>query len=458
MKKVFAIVIPVLLVLSVFGASPVMAGIQSSPNSTDSTIAKKLLDIADDAKLRVEALLGNIKGNSTLMSNQTINNTIVGLLDNSTGAFTNGTNILQDAHTNFLQGNYTETIRLSLEAMRVFREIYAELIQLIGDTGENIQAQGLLVAMNCALERLHKMNESLSNLSGNIQAARTNLSEAEKLLNLTEATLLLQKGDVSTVAHMIAEANKLMNQAMQTLKFTAQERIQARVDQYLQKLDRNRERLMERLNATGINATELFTEFGFQNMGEFNQAMNSLKQMVKNHMAYGQWKKAIDSLNSIANFMQSFEYKLQRRAILFPAPILPSPSQGEPELKVSVEKLSIGSTLTLIVTINNTGNATIVFPNSAYGVTIEKSSNGDWIAYYTPISAQVLITLKPGETGVVNIILSAPQSQGFQGLGKTKGDIIRPTSLPSGNYRVTVHGWIQGTYVPVTVSVDFTMP
>lgn len=458
MKKVIAIAIPILLVLSVLGASPVMAGVQSSPGSTDSVLAKKILDMTDNAKLRVEALLGQIRSNSTLMSNQTISNAISSLIDNTSGAFANGTKSLQGAHDSFSKGNYTETVRLSLEAMRIFREIYAELVQLTGNVEDNLQAQGLLIAMNCALERLQKMKEALSDLSTTIEAAENNLTEAENLLNITEASLLLQQGNVSAVAHRIAEANRLMNQATQALKFTAQERIQAKVDQYLQKLERNRERIMERLNATGVNATELFTEFGYQNMGEFNQAMNSLRQMVMNHIAYGQWKKAVDILNSMANVTQSFEYKLQKRLILFPTPILPSQPQGNPELQISVEKLSIGAGLTLIVTVNNTGNATIIFPNSAYGVTIEKKSNGDWVAYYTPISAQVLVSLKPGETGKVNIMLSAPQSQPFQGIGKMKGNINQLPSLASGDYRVTVHGWVQGTYEPVTANADFTIP
>lgn len=451
MRKVFALVISTLLVMSVMAATPVMAGAQISLGSTDSAYAKKILDMADNAKLRVEALLGNIRSNSTLMSNQTINNTILSLMDNTTGAFTNATNILQWAHGNFTEGNYTETVRLSMESMQIFREIYTTLTQLIGGAEEGLQGQGLLVAMNCALERLQKMNDSLSSLSINTQTARGYLNDAKNLLNLTEASLLLQQGNVSEVAHRLAEANRLMNQASQTLKLKAQEQVQARIDQYLQKLERNRERIMERLNATGINATELFAQYEFRNMGEFNQAMNSLKQMVKAHIAGGQLKKAYNLLNFMANLTQNLELRIQKK-FLFPAPILPSQPQGEPGLQVSVEKLSIGSAIALVVTVNNTGNATIVFPNSVFGLTIEKRSNGEWVNYYTPISAQVIASLKPGEIGKVQILLSTPQSHG---LGKMKGNIVQPEP---GEYRVTVHGWVQGTYESVSSSAEFNLP
>jgi hypothetical protein len=215
---------------------------------------------------------------------------------------------------------------------------------------------------------------------------------------------------------------------------------------------------MERLNATSINATELFTEFGFQNMGEFNQAMNSLKQMVKNHIAYGQFKNAIGTLNSMANLTQHLNLQLQKKLALFPTPILPSQPQGEPDLQISVEKRYMGTALTLIVTVNNTGNTTIVFPNSAYGVTLETNATGEWTTCCTPISAQVLVSLKRGETGKINIVLSAQNNQGFEGFGKMKGQNIKPASITSGYYRVTVHGWVQGTYSPITASCEFEVP
>lgn len=443
----------------VIGAIPVSAGIQPNANATNSAYAQKILEMADNAKLKVEALLGSVMSNATLMSNQTVNDTVNSIIDNDTGLLKMVKELLQDAHNNFTQGNYTEATNLSLNAMQIFREIYAELVQITGEAEDNLQGQGLLVAMNCALERLQKMNNSLSNLTINIQTARNYLKEAEGLLNTTEARFLLQQGNVSAVAHRIAEANRLMNQATQALKITAQERIQARVDQYLQKLERNRERIMERLNATDINATELFAEFGFKNMGEFNQAMISLKNMVQNHMGFGQFNKAMGVLNSMANLTQSFSLKLQKRLILFPTPLLPPQPQGEPGLQVTAKKISVGSTLTLEVTINNTGNATIVFPNSAYGVTVDKKvSDEDWYLYYTPISAQVLVSLKPGEIDKMNILLSGDQYQGLQGLGKMKGNKIQAVSIPSGTYRVTVHGWVEGTYAPITASAEFTVP
>ena len=459
MKKVFATAIPLMLVLAALGGSPVIAGTQINTNATnsnyanatDSNYTRKILDMADNARIRVEALLTSIASNTTLMNNETVKS----LIDE----YKSGEEILQYAHGNFTRGNFNETVALSLNAMQTFREVYVELIQITGEV-QNIlqQGQGLLVAMNCALERLQKMNESLSTLTINIQEAKNYLEKAKELLNTTDATILLQQGNVTEVAHRLAEANRLMNQATQALKITAQERIQVRVDQYLQKLERNRERVMERLNATGINATELFTEFGFQNMGEFNQAMNSLKQMVKNHIAYGQFKNAIGSLNSMSNLTQRLNLQLQKRLALFPTPILPSQPQGEPDLQISVEKMYMGTALTLVVTVNNTGNATIVFPNSAYGVTLETNATGEWITYYTPISAQVLVSLKPGETGKINIVLSAQNNQGFEGFGKMKGQNIKPASITSGYYRVTVHGWVQGTYAPITASCEFEVP
>jgi len=453
-KKLGALMIPLLLIISVIGVAPVISG-SSAGDQTSQDYAKKILDTADGARLRVESLA------SSLMNNQSAVSSIIN------GALAEGEQLLQRAHESFLQGNYSEAVSLSMEAMDAFREAYIELAGADQNLNQNqsqseIQAQGLLVAASCTLERIQRMNESLSNITVKIDEARAYLAKAEQLLNPSEIQSMLQQGNATAVAQRIAEANRLMSQASEALRIKAQERMQLKVDQYLEKMEKNRERLMERLNATGINATELFTEFGFRNMGEFNQAMNSLKEMVKNDVAQGKWNEAMGALKSMANLTQKYEFNFQKRLKSFPVPTptpaLPSQPQGTPELQVSLKKLSIGSTLTLVVTINNTGSATIVFPNTAYGATIEKSSDGGWINYYSPISAQVIVSLKPGQSGKINITFSLQQPLGSQGTSKGKGNVIQPNPITSGEYRVAVHGWVQGTYDPVVASSEFTVP
>ncbi|MGQ9759789.1 MAG: hypothetical protein ACUVQ5_04365 [Candidatus Methanomethylicaceae archaeon] len=454
MNKLFGLAIPLMLVLSALGAVPVSSMVQPTANAIDADYTQKILNIANKAETRVMALWVSITSNATLMNNATIN----GAFQNNTALLTQARDQLQNARNKFTSGEYNDTVNLALNSMEAFRSVYCALVQLLVEPEEKLQGEGLLVAMNCALERLEKMDNALSTLTVNIQDAQNLINQTRILLNTTEATILLQQGNVSEVAHRITEANRLMSQACQMLKIRAQEKIDARIDLYFQKLEQSRARIMERLNATDINATELFTQFGFTNMGEFSQAMNALKQMVKNHMGVEQLGKAIDALNSMANLTERLNLQLQKRLILLPLP--PSQPQGEPMLSLNAQTRTIGSTMLLEVAIKNTGNVTIIFPNSAYGATVErKNPNGNWDLYYAPISVQMLVGLKPGENAKINILISENNTQkSSQGLGHMKGINIQPVFLPSGTYRVTVHGWAEGTYQSISVSAEFTVP
>lgn len=449
MKRIYGLAIPLILVLATLGAVPVSSTVQSSGVGIDPEYAQKILKMANDAETRIIALWTSITSNSTLMGNATINATI----QNNTNLLNVTRNQLQEARNKFLSGDYNATVNLALSSMEGFRNIYRDLVQVLEEQEEGLKGQGLLVAINCALERLGKMSDTISTLTTNVQNAGGLIDQAKDLLNTTEVAILLQQGNVSEVAHRLAEANKLMSQASLMLKIRAQEKIEARIDQYLQKLEQTRARIMERLNTTGINATELFTQFGFANMGEFKQAMNALNQMVKEHMGAGQLGKAMGILNFAANLTQHLNHQLQKRALT----PLPSPPQGEPSLNLAAQISSIGSAILLEVSIENTGNATIVFPNSVYGATLEKNVDGNWSLFYTPISAHVLVSLKPGESTKINILVSGSQESLKAGHGNMRGIKILPVSFPSGTYRVTVHGWIEGTYQPVSQSTEFTI-
>ena len=85
---------------------------------------------------------------------------------------------------------------------------------------------------------------------------------------------------------------------------------------------------------------------------------------------------------------------------------------AKPVIEVTVEKtielkVARRATVTLKITIENVGNTTVVFPNSAFGIIIEKERNGKWMFYHSPISLQVLRKLDPGEKGEIKIRLKA---------------------------------------------------
>lgn len=130
------------------------------------------------------------------------------------------------------------------------------------------------------------------------------------------------------------------------------------------------------------------------------------------------------------------------RPIIVPVPpigpIKPTPSDV---LRLSVKAERVGRDYLVKVTLENVGNETIVFPNSAYGIVIERKIAAVWVPVYTPIAAQVLTKLKPGENVTVTIPLERP---------------LKPPAL--GTYRAVATGWLEGSGLPITASAEFTIP
>ncbi|MCX8171351.1 MAG: hypothetical protein N3E47_05205, partial [Candidatus Bathyarchaeota archaeon] len=87
---------------------------------------------------------------------------------------------------------------------------------------------------------------------------------------------------------------------------------------------------------------------------------------------------------------------------------------GKDGIEVDLEKTvefqdERGVTAVLRVTVRNTCNITVTFPNSAFGTIIERERDGRWEFYYSPISLQVLVSLEPGESGEVEIRLTTAE-------------------------------------------------
>lgn len=120
-----------------------------------------------------------------------------------------------------------------------------------------------------------------------------------------------------------------------------------------------------------------------------------------------------------------------------PAP-LTTPSDV---LRLAIKVERDGRDCSIKVTIENVGDETIVFPNAAYGVVVERKVAGFWLVIYEPISAQVLVEVEPGESRTITLQLKRPIIQ-----------------LVRGTYRVTVRGWLKEGKVPVVASAEFVIP
>jgi len=399
----------------------------------EESMAKNIVKAASNAEKYVVSLVDRVKANSTIIS--LINGSdLEDAFWGNVSLIDDGLALLDEAKEDLNAGNYTDAMNEAMEAMEIFKEVWVNIHRILRELGiteieaegkPEIQAQGLLVAINRALERI----ERIKNMSDDPEFKEL-LNNATTLLSMDEAKDLLAQGNVSDVAHRLAEANHLIAQAYRMLRAKAEEKIAERMERF-------RARIMERLGAiTGkLNETdldEIMGKMGFRNMSEFREALNSLINETKEHFKAGETGYALGKLKNLDEKFKEFTRR-------FIAKTVPPEAQNEsPALEVSVDKRALKNQVILSVTVNNTGNCDVVFPNAVLGLMIEKKVNGEWVRYYWPVSAQVLVTLKPSESREITV------------------KIVKPDE---GIYRVTVSGWSKITLKPVTAtSTEFNMP
>ena len=395
------------------------------------SMAKNIVKAASNAEKCVTALVDRIKANSTII--ELING--LDLKDafwGNVSLINSGSALLDEAEADLEDGNYTDAMNEAMEAMSIFKEVWVNIHQILRELGiteieaegkPEVQAQGLLVAINRTLERIERIEE----LMVDVQAL---MIDARSLLNMTKVKALLAEGNVSEVAHRLAEANKLIAQAHMMLKAKAEAKMAERMERF-------RERVMERLEAMAgkLNETalkEIMEEMSFRNMGEFRQWLNTLINETKEHAKAGEMGLALGKLKNLDEKFKGFARR-------FTAKTVPPEAQEEnPALEVSVEKRTLRNQVILRVTVNNTGNCDVVFPNAALGLVIEKKVSGEWVPHYRPVSVQVLVKLEPGESREITIKIVKPEE---------------------GVYRATVSGWSKIALKPVTAtSIEFNMP
>jgi tetratricopeptide (TPR) repeat protein len=411
--------------------SAVAQALPTASIKNEESKAKAVINVASKAGERVKEL------NKTIQANEEIMEAIgtVSLLEDfysNVSLIEVGLDHLDEANNAFNEGNYSGAISEAMEAIEIFKDVWVNIHRILCAAGvteaeaevkPEVQAQGLLVAINRTLERI----ERIEKLMEDVEAL---MIDARSLLNMAEVEALLAEGNVSEVAHRLAEANKLIAQAHMMLRAKAKAKMPERMERF-------RERVMERLEAMAgkLNETdleEIMEEMSFRNMGEFMQALNNLMKEAREHFEAGEMGYALGKLKNWDEKFKGFARRFVARTFS------PEAQEENPALEVSVEKRTLKNQVILRVTVKNTGNCDVVFPNAALGLVIEKNVSGEWVPYYRPVSAQVLVKLEPGESREITV------------------KIVRPEE---GEYRATVSGWSKITLKPVTAtSIEFNMP
>ena len=304
-KKAFAVLFAIMLFLS---AVPTLASAAEEENEEiqgDEAIdslqrrAEMMLNIAERTANLIGAFIEKVQGNSSLLEKLED----AGLLDDFNGnvsMFEEAKALLNEAETLIEEGNYTQAIEKIREALANFRNAYRAMHRITEEFMATLEvqrrAEGLMVAMNRTLKRLERLEALPGKADGEIAAL---IEQVRRFLNITEARKLLEAGNVSELAHRLAEANKIMSQIHVQLKARAHMKVRERVRKYLQIAERFMENITERIRRArmaGVNVTEVLQKLGIKNATAFTEECRERIQEAREKADINELLKTVRSL------------------------------------------------------------------------------------------------------------------------------------------------------------------
>lgn len=451
------VITAILLATLLIGSTITLVPLEVFAIKDEAKRAEDLIKIAQKAESRVKALIEGIESNDTIMD------AIIakGLNESFSGnvtVFEEGSELLDRAEAAFNAESYGGAMQNATLAMEKFRDAFRGICAILQEAGileieaegkliilgeaegkPEYQAQGLLIAMNRCRERIEALNNTLKSLSNDdIEEIQAVLYNAWLCLNITEAKRLLSEpGHVADVAHNLTLANRLMNQAHLMVKAMASAKCEEKMERFRLRIEERIRRMIGNLGETELN--EIALRMGFRNMGEFQKELRSFLEEARERYRTVGVGGALGRLKLVERRIGEFTRLFEARQVSES-----EPEEGHPSLEVSVTKEAQKNFVTLRITVKNKGDVSIVFPNAAFGLIIERKvangngGEGEWKPFYTPVSAQVLVTLDPGEAREIAIKIQKPSE---------------------GLYRAVVHGWSKISMEPVVAySQEFHLP
>jgi len=295
----------------VYGQNP------SQEEDKEERKAEKLVEMADRAGQRVDNLIRLIFANET--ANKTI--TDAGLMDELEGnvtLFNEGVGSLTKAHNAFEVGDYQGAIANATDALRIFCEVFKAIHYIMEQAGvakgRLIDAQGLIQAMQRALERIERLREIIEAMPEDYEEALELLNTAEQCLNITAARAWLLEGRVNETAHNLTQGNRLIAEARQYIKRKAKEMNTIRINNYLRGAEQATERIVKRLELAsrkGLNVTAILESLGFANETEFREFLENMTKNAREKIE--EIRKAIEDLKAIGETLRGIDHALARQ-------------------------------------------------------------------------------------------------------------------------------------------------
>jgi hypothetical protein len=286
MVKTSKIAIAIILATIVVMAAPVSAAMFHG--QSESFKAEKIVELADKAGQKVDNLIELVYVNDTALE-MIENATLLDELEGNVTLFDEGTANVTAAYDALEAEDYEGAVANATQALEIFREVFKS-INLILDAsdvqkGQIIDGQGLLVAMQRALERIELLRELLPE---DATEALELLDNATIYLDVDTARLWLLDGNVTETAYNLTQANHLISDAHRYLKTQAEQGNLNRIRNYLRVMERIRGRIRERLELAGtegIDVDDVFQSFGYENATQFEEAFQNMTENAQENMA-----------------------------------------------------------------------------------------------------------------------------------------------------------------------------
>jgi tetratricopeptide (TPR) repeat protein len=304
MMKATRIALIAVLIAIVVMAAPASAAMYGQ---TDSDKAENVIELAERAGERVEELIDLVSLNTTAIEEAGL----IDQFDDNVSRFETGLENVTLAYASLAAEDYEGAIANATEALNIFKEVLTS-IQLIMEEsgiskGDIVEAQGLLEAMERALERIERLIELLPE---DAEEALALLDEATNYLDIEVAKLWLLDGRVTETAYNLTEANHLISDSHQYLKDEAKESNSWRVSNYLGQMERAQERVMERYQyagGEGIDVDSVLKSLGYENMNEF---ANALQNWAENAQGNSDIKDIVNELKELGRTIREVDQAL----------------------------------------------------------------------------------------------------------------------------------------------------
>lgn len=299
------------MLVSVLMAAAPTSAILYGQAQTQATPAEELIELADKAEQQVKNLIDLVYANKTAL--QLIED--VGLLDELEGNVTlydEGVGNLTAAHDALEIPNYEAAVDYVTEALRIFREVFSSIhviLEAAGlQKGHLVDTQGLLEAMTRELQRIDWLRAILPEDAP--EDVKQLLDDAEALLDIDAARVLLLEGKETEVMSSLQEAKLLISQVYQYLRMQGEESDTWRILGYCERVQ---ERIRERFrvgNQSGVDFTAVLESMGYQSENQFMETLQNMIQTAQGKT--GDFKNALQDLEAIGQIVQEMDQALMQ--------------------------------------------------------------------------------------------------------------------------------------------------